>query len=454
MRRPLLPLLPALLLAVASACGGDAPDGSPSSIAGVAPTHGDSLAGGALAAILGCGACHPGAPAPPGGAGAAPSLSGLSERWAPRDLVTWLVDPVPLREGVIARMPDFHLEPVEAAAATMHLLREAGSRRARGALSRLGEEHPGATAERGAAIVQALNCAGCHEGAGAEAWAPGPALAGIRDRLRPDWLRSFLAAPRPVRPFGYHPGSGARMPDFRLSSAEADSLASWMAGEEPAHSVHPALARPLSPFASRKAELLLRDHLPCLGCHALGGEGGRVGPALDGAAARLRPEYLRRIVAAPGRAAPGSIMPAPLEDSATMELVTRYLHGRATTAHPDRYLSLIENVPVRPARSGQRSPAALYAAYCAPCHGAGGAGDGFNARHLPARPTAHADAAHMSARPDATLFDGIHGGGHILGRSHRMPGYGATLSTVEIDGLVDYLRLLCACAQPDWAVAP
>ncbi|MBW3554773.1 MAG: c-type cytochrome [Gemmatimonadetes bacterium] len=454
MRRPLRPLLPALLLAGASACGGTAPDGSASSIAGVAATHGDSLSGRALAAILGCGACHPGAPAPPGGAAGGPPLSGLSERWAPADLASWLADPVPLREGVIARMPDFHLEPAEAAAATMHLLRGAGSRQARAAIARLGEEHAGATAERGAAIVQALNCAGCHAGSGAEAWAPGPPLDGIRDRLRPDWLRSFLAAPRPIRPFGYHPGSGARMPDFRLSRAEADSLASWMYGEELRASAAPAMPRPLSPFASRKAELLLRDHLACLGCHTLGGEGGRIAPALDGAAARLRPDYLRRIVATPGRAAPGSIMPAPLEDSATMELITRYLHGRATTADTDRYLSLVDNVPVRPDRSGQRTPAALYGAYCAPCHGVGGAGDGFNAPHLPARPTPHADSTHMSARPDATLFDGIHGGGHILGRSHRMPGFGATLSTSEIDGLVDYLRLLCACAQPDWAVAP
>ena len=454
MRRPLLPLLPALLLAGASACGGTAPDATLSSVVGVAPTHGDSLSGRALAAILGCGACHPGAPAGPGGATAAPSLAGLSDRWAAADLASWLVDPVPLREGVIARMPDFHLEPAEAAAATMHLLRGAGSGRAGAAIARLGQEHPGATAERGAAIVQALNCAGCHEGSGAEAWAPGPSLDGIRDRVRADWLRSFLAAPRPIRPFGYHPGSGARMPDFHLSPAEADSLASWMSGEAPGASAPPARARPLSPFASRKAELLLRDHLPCLGCHTLDGEGGRVGPTLDGAAARLRPDYLRRIVAAPGHAAPTSIMPAPLEDSATIELVTRYLHGRVTTGDSDRYLSLVDHLPVRPARSGQRSPATLYGAYCAPCHGAGGAGDGFNAPHLPARPTPHADSAHMSSRPDATLFDGIHGGGHILGRSHRMPGFGATLSTAEIDGLVDYLRLLCACAQPDWAVAP
>jgi hypothetical protein len=31
---------------------------------------------------------------------------------------------------------------------------------------------------------------------------------------------------------------------------------------------------PLSPFAVAKAEALLWDHLPCLGCHQLNGEGG------------------------------------------------------------------------------------------------------------------------------------------------------------------------------------
>ena len=70
------------------------------------------------------------------------------------------------------------------------------------------------------------------------------------------------------------------------------------------------------------------------------------------------------------------------------------------------------------------------------------------------RPTAHADSAYMSARTDGALYDGIHGGGHILGRSHRMPGFGATLSRAEIEGLVAYMRELCACEQPAWAAAP
>lgn len=425
-------------------------------MAGVAPMRGDSLSGGDLAATLGCGACHPGAPAPADGAMAAPALHGLSERWAAVDLAAYLADPVPLREGAAARMPDFHLQPAEAAAVTMHLLRDTRSRRARAAVARLGRGHPGATAERGMIIIEALNCAGCHADTGGKAWPAGPPLTEIRERVRADWLRDFVAAPRPIRPFGYHPGSGSRMPDFRLSPAEADNLSAWLTGGDTLRAAGPTEPEPLSGFASRKAQLLLRDHLACLGCHALAGEGGRIGPALDAAGARLRPDYLRRIITDPARAAPGSIMPAPLEDSATIELITRFLGRRTATAGADAegYLSLIDNLPVRVGLSASPAPAVLYAAYCAACHGASGGGDGFNAPYLPARPTPHADSLHMSTRPDASLFDGIHGGGHILGLSHRMPGFGATLSTAEIRGLVEYLRHLCACTQPAWADGP
>ena len=44
--------------------------------------------------------------------------------------------------------------------------------------------------------------------------------------------------------------------------------------------------RPLSPFERQKAEQLLRNRYPCLGCHQLGGKGGHIGPALDGLRAR------------------------------------------------------------------------------------------------------------------------------------------------------------------------
>ncbi len=409
--------------------------------------RGDTMSGSELAAIFGCGACHVGAPPPVPARDLAAPLNGLSRRWEIADLAAYLVDPRPLRDGVLARMPDFHLDTAEATAVARHLLRDGRPRRTR---------HPGATAERGAAIVDALNCAGCHQGTGTEAWSPGPPLQSIRDRVRPDWLRGYLAAPTAIRPFGYYPGSGSRMPAFDLSPAEADSLADWVAGGAPVVAAAEEEVEGESERATSsdvRAKRLLEDHLACLGCHALDGAGGRIAPALDGAGARLRPEYLRRMVHTPARAVPGTVMPAPLEDSATIGRVVTYLRRQAQPGGSS-YLSLVDHRPARPRLSPGRSPSALYASYCAACHGPTGEGDGFNAAYLPLLPTTHADSAHMSTRPDDTLFDGIHGGGHILGRSHRMPAFGGTLTTAEIRGLVAHLRELCRCAQPDWAEAP
>src|SRR5687768_16388194 len=42
----------------------------------------------------------------------------------------------------------------------------------------------------------------------------------------------------------------------------------------------------LSPFARAKAEALLVNKLPCLGCHVIDAHGGRIGPDLTGIGAR------------------------------------------------------------------------------------------------------------------------------------------------------------------------
>ena len=57
----------------------------------------------------------------------------------------------------------------------------------------------------------------------------------------------------------------------------------------------------------------------------------------------------------------------------------------------------------------------------------------------------------MSPRPDDTLYDGIHAGGWILGKSHRMPGFGASLDDDQIRSLVAYIRTLCDCQGPAWS---
>jgi mono/diheme cytochrome c family protein len=98
-----------------------------------------------------------------------------------------------------------------------------------------------------------------------------------------------------------------------------------------------------------------------------------------------------------------------------------------------------------------RDAVVLYRRFCAPCHGEGGDGDGPNARYLAVRPAKHSDAALMSTRTDARLFDAIFAGGYPLGRSPAMPAYGVTLDRAEIHALVRHLRALCRCAPPPWS---
>ena len=206
---------------------------------------------------------------------------------------------------------------------------------------------------------------------------------------------------------------------------------------------------PLSPFAKKKAESLLHDKLPCLGCHELGGDGGRIGPSLTDVGARRDPAYIARMVADPQGTVPGTVMPRVLMPAETRALVVDYLSGAGS-----RERGAGDSVPSRLPAPGSPLPLPArdrYAKSCAPCHGASGNGDGPNARYLPVPPARHTDAAWMATRSDDVLYDAIAGGGAVMGKSPRMPPFGATLSPAELRALVGYLRTLCACQGPAWS---
>jgi cytochrome c oxidase cbb3-type subunit 3 len=222
-----------------------------------------------------------------------------------------------------------------------------------------------------------------------------------------------------------------------------------------AQSVPAARRQPaVSPFGAAKARALMRERLPCTGCHAFQGNGGRIGPDLSGVADRRPPGYVRRMIEDPQRTAPGSIMPKVPMAGPVRELIIAYLGGdtaASTLAGGARQLDAsLQERPALPVAT--RDASALYVRYCAPCHGVGGRGDGPNAVHLLVRPAAHSDPAYMSHRSDDRLFDAIYSGGYPLGRSVAMPAYGETLTRPQVWSLVRYLRDLCKCSGPAWSV--
>ena len=213
-------------------------------------------------------------------------------------------------------------------------------------------------------------------------------------------------------------------------------------------------AQALSSFSKQKAERLLKDHLPCLGCHKLNGDGGTIGPDLTTVRQRRSRAYIAAMISDPQRIVPGSVMPRTLMPESTRRLIIQYLGELPGTASDDGAVSSgpVATEPGTGA-SSQTPPngPVLYAKLCASCHGADGKGDGANASNLPVKPAVHSSSDAMSARPDDSLFDTIASGGAVMNRSPRMPAFGATLSAPEIRSLVRHIRTLCRCEGPAWS---
>jgi mono/diheme cytochrome c family protein len=205
---------------------------------------------------------------------------------------------------------------------------------------------------------------------------------------------------------------------------------------------------PLTPLQVERTERLLENRIACRGCHVIAGEGGAIGPVLDGIAGRAELDYVRSMIANPGLI-PGSVMPHQPMSEGDRDRLARYVHQQASSAAGSD--TPTPQAPPALSPGEEDDGDALYARHCAACHGEAGQGDGWNAARLPVQPTRHADPALMSLRADDTLYDGIAAGGYVLDRSARMPAYGDLLSDAQIRALVAHIRTLCACSQPAWA---
>ena len=293
--------------------------------------------------------------------------------------------------------------------------------------------------ENGKKIFQSQNCSSCHKMENEKTWFEehnAPDLSGQKMRTKRSWLISYLKDPKPIRPNGYFPGTGSRMPAFDHTDQEVDLLVSKLGSDSQTTTL-----APLSEFQANKVENLLTNHLSCLGCHMLNGAGGKVGPDLTNASSRLTDGYIKMAIDMPHMVMPESIMPKQNISKKTTSLLQSYL-AMDRKPSESKYLSLEDNI--YKVSNG-------YVANCASCHGLKGKGDGFNAPYLPVEPGNLSDAKTISTRSDDTLYETLYNGGKIMKKHHFMPAWGLKLSHQEIVEHVNAIRKLCDCLPPQWS---
>ena len=86
----------------------------------------------------------------------------------------------------------------------------------------------------------------------------------------------------------------------------------------------------------------------------------------------------------------------------------------------------------------------LFSRYCTPCHGTGGAADGYNAKNLDphARDLTDAKEDYMAKLSNAEIYEVIEKGGRGVDLAPSMPAWGGMFSEEELWSLVAYTRTL------------
>ncbi len=177
-------------------------------------------------------------------------------------------------------------------------------------------------AVRGKHLWDGNNCMGCHTLMGEGAYYA-PELTRVYRRRGPDFIRAMLRDPEAM-----YPGQ-RRMVNYHFTPAQIEDLVAflqWVDGMDlngfPAAPTLNAVAAPGgAPVATTTNRPQVFNQL-CVACHRLGGQGGAVGPALDGVGARLDAAYLERWLHNPQGVKPGTAMPRlPLSEPQVRELV-------------------------------------------------------------------------------------------------------------------------------------
>ncbi len=178
--------------------------------------------------------------------------------------------------------------------------------------------------KRGKIIWETNNCMGCHTILGEGAYYA-PDLTKVYERRGPEWIRVFIRNPQAMFP------GERKMVQYDFTEDQISDVIAFLKwigeidtnGWPPEPDIKPVAVQPV--VAARAVDMSkapAKYTQLCVACHALGGQGGNVGPALDGVASRLDAAYLARWLEDPQAVKPGTAMPKlPLSESERGELV-------------------------------------------------------------------------------------------------------------------------------------
>ena len=121
----------------------------------------------------------------------------------------------------------------------------------------------------------------------------GPELWYAGSKFQLDWLESWLADPKPIRLMKYNSLTEENPGDHpKLGAADAASVSEFL-GSLMSEAV---TAGSVPPKNTPKGRLIFRKKMPCSGCHQFPDRtsvaGGKTGPSLVGAGARLNPDWI------------------------------------------------------------------------------------------------------------------------------------------------------------------
>ena len=242
---------------------------------GLVPPDAPRLAEGRrLIADVGCFSCHE-IPGYEGMAFRGPSLDSISYKVRPDWLSGWLKDPKSYLPQ--SKMGNFRLSSDEIAGLQAFLL----TQRAQTPLDSSGIDRNKADTAKGRGLFGELRCVTCHAVNG-RGGTMGPELTRIGDKVRRNWLFSYLKDPHRVQP-------DTPMLRYRLSDEQLRDLTAFLIDEyrsaETGAEPPPATSGDARLIASGQAAFERRG---CASCHRVPGvkDPGRIGPSLAGVADR------------------------------------------------------------------------------------------------------------------------------------------------------------------------